>query len=99
MSRTIILEFSDYGENLLEYLTNKYQAIPEELIMDAFHGCYEADMIDMDRMIMERIEGNWDMKTAKRCKLPKYIKDACLKCRDYRYCYRQQTLDLEDNND
>lgn len=39
---------------------------------------------------------NWDTRTAKTCTLPKYIKDACLRCRDYKYCYRQQTLDLSE---
>lgn len=44
---------------------------------------------------------NWDTETADRCTLPKYIPDACERCRDYRYCYRQLSLEdlLDDETD
>lgn len=42
---------------------------------------------------------NWDTRTADTCTLPKYIKDACLRCRDYKYCYRQTALDLSEEGD
>lgn len=39
---------------------------------------------------------NWDTETADNCRLPELIPGICDNCRDYRYCYKQTKLDLED---
>lgn len=46
---------------------------------------------------------NWDTETAKDCKIPRYIPEACKKCRDLDWCinHRQITIDeiKEKDND
>lgn len=90
------LTLNDRQEKILEYLTDKYQAPPEELIADAINYCYEDDLADMLREEFEKIPGSWYVKTAKTCNWPKYLKDACDGCITNAWCkaHRQLTLDL-----
>lgn len=38
---------------------------------------------------------NWDTETADTCRLPELIPDICEKCRDYKYCHRQLSLEFD----
>ena len=39
---------------------------------------------------------NWDTETAKDCKMPRYMKDACKKCRDRAWCDSHRQISLDD---
>lgn len=47
----------------------------------------------MTDTIHTKVKATWDIKTAYNCRLPELIPDICERCRDYKYCHRQLTLD------
>lgn len=39
------------------------------------------------------MKATWDIETAKTCIIDKLMPERCKQCRDYKYCYKQMTID------
>ena len=39
------------------------------------------------------MKATWDIETAKTCKINNLMPDKCKRCRDYKYCYKQMSIE------